>query len=112
MITPGFHGRRSKSERKRLPPGQHLANDFPVLSAGPTPRAPLADWTFTVEDDDGETFATWSWEELGALGATAWSRALGRVDLPMVTALVQRLGGMADCFGAGAMDLWKRRPFC
>ena len=70
MITRGFHGRRSKSEPKRLPPGQHLTADFPVLSAGPTPRTPQSEWTFTVEDEDGETFASWDWEEFRALGTS------------------------------------------
>jgi DMSO/TMAO reductase YedYZ molybdopterin-dependent catalytic subunit len=37
--------------------------DFPVLSAGPTPRTPLAEWTFTI---DGAVDAprTWTWDEL------------------------------------------------
>lgn len=70
MATRGFQGRRSKSEPKRLPPGQHLTRDFPILSAGPTPRTPLGNWTFTVEDEDGETLASWNWEEFLALGST------------------------------------------
>ena len=37
--TPGAPG--------RIPPGQYLTPDFPVLSAGPTPT-PLADWSFTI----------------------------------------------------------------
>jgi DMSO/TMAO reductase YedYZ molybdopterin-dependent catalytic subunit len=70
MITRGFQSKRPKSEPKRLPPGQHLTGDFPVLSAGPTPQTPLNDWTFIVEDDDGETLATWDWDEFRALGPT------------------------------------------
>src|SRR5688572_22173039 len=50
MITRGFQGRRSQSESKRLPPGQHQTRDFPVLSAGPTPQTPLNAWTFALED--------------------------------------------------------------
>jgi hypothetical protein len=53
MITRGFQGRRSRSESKRLPPGQHLTRDFPVLSAGPTPHTPLDAWTFALEAEDG-----------------------------------------------------------
>jgi DMSO/TMAO reductase YedYZ molybdopterin-dependent catalytic subunit len=30
----------------------------------------LDEWTFTVEDEDGDTIATWSFEEFRALGAT------------------------------------------
>ena len=37
--TRGFTGRsRAKAEGKRIPPGQYVTEDFPVLSAGPTPR--------------------------------------------------------------------------
>ena len=68
MITRGFQGRRSQSESKRLPPGQHLTKDFPVLSAGPTPHTPLDAWTFALEAEDGTTMASWSWEEFRALG--------------------------------------------
>ena len=70
MITRGFQRKRPTSEPKRLPPGQHVANDFPVLSAGPTPQTPLAEWTFAVEDEDGETLATWDWDAFRGLGAT------------------------------------------
>jgi DMSO/TMAO reductase YedYZ molybdopterin-dependent catalytic subunit len=70
MATRGFQGKRPKAEPKRLPPGQHLAHDFPVLSAGPTPRTPLDAWTFTIEDEDGAELASWGWEEFRALGAT------------------------------------------
>jgi DMSO/TMAO reductase YedYZ molybdopterin-dependent catalytic subunit len=70
MITRGFQGKRSQSEPKRVPPGQHVTNEFPVLSTGPTPHTPLSDWTFTVEDEDGGTLASWGWEEFQALGPT------------------------------------------
>ena len=40
--TRGFSGRPQPSaDPKRIPPGQYLTSDFPVLSAGPTPRTPL-----------------------------------------------------------------------
>jgi hypothetical protein len=42
MKTRGFQGRRSRSEPKRLPEGQYLTSEFPVLSAGPTPHTPSA----------------------------------------------------------------------
>jgi DMSO/TMAO reductase YedYZ molybdopterin-dependent catalytic subunit len=70
METRGFRGKRSRSEPKRLPPGQYLADGFPVLSAGPTPHTPLGDWTFAVEDEDGTTIASWGWEEFLSLGPT------------------------------------------
>src|SRR5688500_3360796 len=73
MATRGFQLRRSTPEPERLPPGQHLTSDFPVLSAGPTPHTALDAWTFTVEDEDGETLSSWGWEEFRALGATAFT---------------------------------------
>jgi ferredoxin-NADP reductase len=30
-----------------------------------------------------------------------WSGTLGRIDLPMIRSLLERLGGMADCFVCG-----------
>jgi DMSO/TMAO reductase YedYZ molybdopterin-dependent catalytic subunit len=37
-----------------------------VLSAGPTPRTPLAKWDFTLRDAGGQS-VRWSWDELLAL---------------------------------------------
>ena len=38
-IIRGFRGRpRDRGQGDRLPPGQYLVSDFPVLSAGPTLR--------------------------------------------------------------------------
>jgi DMSO/TMAO reductase YedYZ molybdopterin-dependent catalytic subunit len=65
VFTRGFHGRRSDDE-DRLPPGQYLTEDFPVLSAGPTPQVPLDRWAFTVRTESGDEHA-WSWTELTAL---------------------------------------------
>src|SRR5207245_6548222 len=50
LISRGFLGRRRPAEvENRLPPGQYLVTDFPVLSAGPTPHTPLDRWSFTIE---------------------------------------------------------------
>jgi DMSO/TMAO reductase YedYZ molybdopterin-dependent catalytic subunit len=67
ILTRGFRGRRRDGGRE-LPPGQYLTHDFPVLSAGPTPRIPLDAWEFavTTEQDDRHR---WSWSELTALPA-------------------------------------------
>jgi DMSO/TMAO reductase YedYZ molybdopterin-dependent catalytic subunit len=67
-ISRGFHGRRRESPEQaaRVPPGQYVTSDFPVLSAGPTPRTPLADWTFSVRQPGGASQA-WTWPELMAL---------------------------------------------
>jgi DMSO/TMAO reductase YedYZ molybdopterin-dependent catalytic subunit len=66
-ISRGFTGRRRPVEDpSRIPPGQYLTHDFPVLSAGPTPRTTLEEWSFTV---GGEVAAevSWSWPEFLAL---------------------------------------------
>ncbi|KIF74322.1 molybdopterin-binding protein [Streptomyces sp. 150FB] len=64
VISRGFHGRRS--ERRDLPPGQYEVHDFPVLSAGPTPRVTREDWEFTITTAAGARHR-WSWDELLAL---------------------------------------------
>ncbi len=56
FVTRGFHGRR-RDDDGRLPPGQHLTGDFPVLSAGPTPRIPLDEWELWVATEDGTRHA-------------------------------------------------------
>jgi DMSO/TMAO reductase YedYZ molybdopterin-dependent catalytic subunit len=63
FISRGFTGKRRQPEAAdRVPPGQYLTPDFPVLSAGPTPRTPLDRWTFAVEGLVGKP-VNWSWEE-------------------------------------------------
>ena len=50
FVSRGFVGtRRQAATSNRVPPGQHIVTDFPVLSAGPTPRTPLDRWTFTID---------------------------------------------------------------
>ena len=66
-VSRGFRGRRQSADTaSRLPPGQYETRDFPVLSAGPTPRTPLAAWDFTLRGTDGSS-ARWTWEEFTAL---------------------------------------------
>ena len=66
FIARGFHRRRPESAGGRLPPGQYETRDFPVLSAGPTPRTTQAQWDFTIHDASGQS-VRWSWDELMAL---------------------------------------------
>ncbi len=66
MITRGFFGLRRPEPPRPLPPGQYYETGFPVLSAGPTPRIPLDEWEFTLDDDEGQ-LGRWSWDELMAL---------------------------------------------
>ena len=65
-ISRGFRGRRPAVNADRLPPGQYLTTDFPVLSAGPTPHTPMAEWSFGVRGA-AERPVSWSWDEFNAL---------------------------------------------
>jgi DMSO/TMAO reductase YedYZ molybdopterin-dependent catalytic subunit len=63
FVSRGFTGRRRQPGRaERIPPGQYLVNDFPVLSAGPTPRIRTEDWRFGIEGLVRQA-VSWSWEE-------------------------------------------------
>ncbi len=67
FVSRGFKGRRRQEGISgRVPPGQYVTEDFPALSAGPTPKTPLSTWTFTI---NGEVDApkSWTWEEFQAL---------------------------------------------
>jgi DMSO/TMAO reductase YedYZ molybdopterin-dependent catalytic subunit len=66
-VTRGFVGRRESAQRgQRVPPGQYLTVDFPVLSAGPTPHTPLDQWTLRIDGLVAQPMA-WSWDEFRAL---------------------------------------------
>ncbi len=69
MITRGFGRKRAPAPVERTPPGQYVTEDFPVLSAGPTARSPLATWSFALEDERGQQMYRWSWSELLSLPA-------------------------------------------
>ncbi|MFF1607381.1 sulfite oxidase-like oxidoreductase [Amycolatopsis sp. NPDC058278] len=104
VVTPGFQG-RARSGNPRLPPGQYLAEDFPVLSAGPTPRVRTETWEFTVTTEAGEKHA-WNWAELMALPSekptvdihcvTQWSKLDTRWRGVSIDTLVGGLGTEAD----------------
>jgi len=79
-ISRGFRGRpRRDVDPARIPPGQYTVEDFPVLSAGPTPRTQLRDWSFTI-DGAIEEPRSWSWEEFTALASETFT-----VDIHCVT---------------------------
>jgi DMSO/TMAO reductase YedYZ molybdopterin-dependent catalytic subunit len=65
-ISRGFRGRRVDVDPGRVPPGQYVTRDFPVLSAGPTPHTPLDEWSFTI-NGTGDDAVSWRWEEFIAL---------------------------------------------
>ncbi len=80
FVSRGFKGRPRRPDSGRLPPGQYETNDFPVLSAGPTPVVALGSWSFTISADraaaaskhhggaaDMHPAARWTWEEFQQL---------------------------------------------
>jgi DMSO/TMAO reductase YedYZ molybdopterin-dependent catalytic subunit len=67
IITRGFRGRRpDPAWAGRIPPGQYTTDDFPVLSAGPTPQTPLANWTFSFTGLVDRP-RQWTWDAFRAL---------------------------------------------
>lgn len=67
IVSRGFAGRRETTETK-LPPGQYLTKDFPVLSAGPTPHISLDKWEFSVTNEKGAS-KQWDWKSFRALAS-------------------------------------------
>jgi DMSO/TMAO reductase YedYZ molybdopterin-dependent catalytic subunit len=65
-FTRGFTGRNHDRD-PRLPPGQTLVEDWPVLSAGPTPKIEPSEWQFEIKDETG-TEHVWDWDSMQALG--------------------------------------------
>ena len=105
-VSRGFLGRRRPvGDPSRIPPGQYLTTDFPVLSAGPTPHTALEQWTFEVGGDVDEP-VSWSWDELLALPSetvtldihcvTKWSKLDTRWKGVPVDVLLQRVSTEAE----------------
>jgi DMSO/TMAO reductase YedYZ molybdopterin-dependent catalytic subunit len=79
-ISRGFRGRRRREiDPARVPPGQYVVDDFPVLSAGPTPRTQLDVWSLTIQGAVDEP-ASWSWDEFMELPSEKFT-----VDIHCVT---------------------------
>ena len=76
-------GSRRREDNPALPPGQHLTDSFPVLSAGPTPAISQDEWEFQIRTETGMVHR-WNWEQLLDLPAenvtvdircvTSWSK--------------------------------------
>jgi DMSO/TMAO reductase YedYZ molybdopterin-dependent catalytic subunit len=113
-ISRGFTGRRRPvTDPSRVPPGQYLTDDFPVLSAGPTPDTPRAEWSFTV-DGAVDQARSWSWAEFLALPAdtitvdihcvTKWSKldtSWKGVSVDTLLAEAQISGGYVTAWSDG-----------
>src|SRR5918911_4664510 len=77
-FSRGFRGRRVDVDPARVPPGQYVTHDFPVLSAGPTPHTPLDEWSFAIHG--GAEPVRWTWDEFRALPSESFT-----VDIHCVT---------------------------
>ena len=67
FVSRGFTGRRQRdADAARVPPGQYVTTDYPVLSAGPTPHTSLEQWDFQITGEVDEPLR-WTWEELRSL---------------------------------------------
>jgi DMSO/TMAO reductase YedYZ molybdopterin-dependent catalytic subunit len=67
IVNRGFRRRgRAEGPSDRVPPGQYVTSDFPVLSAGPTPRVGEDQWRFSLTGSNGEE-ASWTWREFTSL---------------------------------------------
>lgn len=102
-ISRGFRSRRQSATDNRVPPGQHVTHDFPVLSAGPTPAIKPAEWQFSLEAD-GRELAGWDWSGFAEL-----PQSRKTVDIHCVTSwskLGTDWGGVTidDLFAAAGID--------
>ncbi len=80
FFSRGFRGRRIDPEvAGRVPPGQYLTRDSPVLSAGPTPNIPTATWDLTIIGNV-EATSRWTWDEFLTLPRETFT-----VDIHCVT---------------------------
>ena len=119
IVSRGFHGRRREGPQGRTPPGQYLVDDFPVLSAGPTPDVPLDRWSLTVTGEVDEP-RRWTWEEFRALPSevfttdihcvTRWSQLDTEWEGVSVDTLLDGVDTSADylvaeCYGGYTTNL-------
>jgi DMSO/TMAO reductase YedYZ molybdopterin-dependent catalytic subunit len=70
-ITRGFKGRQLDTgiARDRIPPGQYVTSEFPILTAGPTQHTPLESWSLMIQRGE-DVLAQWSWGEFESLPQT------------------------------------------
>ena len=106
IVSRGFRGRRRQPGAGLIPPGQYVVDDFPVLSAGPTPFTPLEEWDFTIVDETGSVAARWTWDEFRELPAetptvdihcvTKWSKLGTRWEGVSVDTLLDGIDTSAE----------------
>jgi DMSO/TMAO reductase YedYZ molybdopterin-dependent catalytic subunit len=122
FISRGFGGRRRQVPEEfagRLPPGQYFEPDFPVLSAGPTPRVEWDTWSFEIDGLVNQS-RQWDSKAVGELPfeqipcdihcVTKWSKlgtAFGGVSMDVFVEAVQPQGAfaMVHCHGGYTTNL-------
>jgi DMSO/TMAO reductase YedYZ molybdopterin-dependent catalytic subunit len=106
FISRGFRGRRRvDAPPERVPPGQYVTDDFPVLSAGPTPLISPDEWRLTLTSEAGES-VSWNWAEFTALPTekvtvdihcvTKWSKLDTAWEGVSIDTLLAKVGTVAD----------------
>jgi len=75
VATRGFSrpSRTGAEQLGRLPPGQFVTEDFPVLSAGPTAHIAREDWRFALQVGP-KVLKTWAWSDFIGLPVTRVTR--------------------------------------
>jgi DMSO/TMAO reductase YedYZ molybdopterin-dependent catalytic subunit len=102
-VSRGFAGRRQPvADASRVPPGQYVTGDFPVLSAGPTPHTPLEEWSFAIGGAIEQPVSR-QWQEFRALlsetitvdihSVTKWSKLDTSWKDMSVDTLLEGVGG-------------------
>jgi DMSO/TMAO reductase YedYZ molybdopterin-dependent catalytic subunit len=111
----GFSGRRRIDPQlaARVPPGQYVEHDFPVLTAGPTPAIGPDEWRLRIDGLVGEP-REWTASEFRELAfetvpcdihcVTKWSKlgtSFGGVSLDVLLEAVEPLGAYAMVYSYG-----------
>ena len=120
FISRGFRGRRQvDAPAGRVPPGQYLEHDFPVLTAGPTPRIRPDEWSMTIDGMVAEP-QTWTAAAFGELPhedvpcdihcVTKWSKldtSFRGVSVDLLLEAAEPLGAyaMAHSYGGYTTNL-------
>jgi DMSO/TMAO reductase YedYZ molybdopterin-dependent catalytic subunit len=115
FASRGFSGHRQTPEdmAQRLPPGQYAEQDFPVLTAGPTPDVSIDEWRFRIDGMVGDS-REWTWEQFHALPfeevpcdihcVTKWSKlgtSFGGVSVDTLLEEAEPLGAYATAYSHG-----------
>ncbi len=115
FFSRGFSGRRQVPPElaDRVPPGQYVEHDFPVLTAGPTPRIDYDGWGFRIDGMVAEP-REWTAQEFRELPfetvpcdihcVTKWSKlgtSFGGVSLDALLEYVEPLGAYAMAYSYG-----------